>query len=63
MSEALRLEPYYIGSQREIAFSSYGHSTKMNSRVTDREHYHTFDGSQKRVCSALLEKKSVFSSF
>ena len=55
VSEDLRLETYCIGLQAEIASTGYEHSTKMDRRATDREHYHTFGGSQKRVCSALIE--------
>ena len=63
MSEALRPKPYYIGSQPEIASSGYEHSTKMDRRATNREHYHTinFGRFQKRVCSALIEN-NLFSA-
>ena len=63
VSEALRPEPYYIGSQPEIASSGYELSSKMDRRATNREHHHAinFGRSQKRVCSALIEN-NLFSA-
>ena len=56
VSETLRLEPCCIGLQAEIASAGYEHSTKIDRRATDRGLCHTFGGSQKRVCNALIEK-------
>ena len=55
MHKAVRPKCYCIGSQPEIASSAYEHSLKMDRRATDKENYHTFGGSQKRVCSELIK--------